>query len=262
MFRIFDQKSQEYDLPNKGIFIGSKSTTTAEYSTKQEVSFNLSERKDYQAYEYAVKWIAADRDITDQPEDDDIYIVWPIKESKCKALTLSASDFRRNYQKNGLQTIHKKSNTAEYSVWLFKRREIDEFFKEVMLKRHLTSCEREKIESLFKVEYKEGGKVLVYSTNYGRDERLRKRAIEKFKKEHDGKLYCAICDFSFLGKYGEEYIEVHHINPLSEDERGEHLATLDELICVCANCHRMMHHWKPALSPEDLKKRIRKYDTE
>lgn len=53
-FDIFIQKSQEYGLENHNLFIGSRSTTSAEYSTKQDVSFNLSERKNHQSYEYAV----------------------------------------------------------------------------------------------------------------------------------------------------------------------------------------------------------------
>ena len=94
MFKIFDEKSKEYGIDNENIFIRSKSISTIEYCTKQEVSFNLSERKNYQLYEYAVKWISSSKNISDQVADDDIYIVWPIKESKCRALTLSTSDFR------------------------------------------------------------------------------------------------------------------------------------------------------------------------
>ena len=40
-FRIFTEKSQEYDLDNHDLFIGSKSATPINYSVKQEISFNL-----------------------------------------------------------------------------------------------------------------------------------------------------------------------------------------------------------------------------
>ena len=259
IIKIFNQKSQEYGLDIQDAFIGSISTTPADYSTKQEVSFNLSERKNYQEYEYAVKWISPNKDVSNHSTDDDIYIVWPIKDSKCKALTLSASDFRRTYNKRGLQTIHKKSNSAEYDVWLFRKQYINEFFQKVMLKRHEIKVEIEETENPFETTYIEGGKTYVVGSYYERRAELRDAAIERFKSEHDGKLFCSICDFDFskrYGEYGSGFIEVHHIIPLSEDERGEHQATEDELICVCSNCHRMLHHRRPAIKPEELKKLV------
>ena len=259
IIEIFTQKSQEFGLDVPDAFIGSISTTPADYSTRQEVSFNLSERKNYQAYEYAVKWISSSKNASDYIDDNDIYIVWPIKDSKCKALSLSASDFRRTYEKNGLQTIHKKSNCAEYDVWLFRKHYINEFFQKVMLKRHEIIDETEEIEQPFETRYIEGGKTYVLGSYYERRPELRDKAIEKFQSEHDGRLFCSICYFDFskrYGEYGSGFIEVHHIIPLSEDERGEHQATEDELICVCSNCHRMLHHRRPAIKPEDLKKLV------
>lgn len=265
MFRIFIQKSQEYGLDNLNLFIGSRATTTAEYSTKQDVSFNLSERKDYQLYEYAVKWISSGKKVANQVEDDDIYIVWPIKDSKCKALTLSSSGFRRTYKKSGLQTIHKKSNTAEYEVWLFRKKDIDEFFQKIMLNNNSISSliEIEEIEHPFETKYNEGGKSYVLDSYYERNIKLREAAIDKFKTEHDGKLFCSICEFDFskkYGIYGTGFIEVHHIIPLSEDERDKHQATVNELICVCSNCHRMLHHERPAKKPEELKRLLLQND--
>ena len=81
-------------------------------------------------------------------------------------------------------------------------------------------------------------------------------------KEHYGAV-CQACKFSFSSKYGElgdGYIEVHHLNPLSERpelEWSDKLRTsLAEVTVLCANCHRMIHRKRPALSLEELKKRI------
>lgn len=69
--------------------------------------------------------------------------------------------------------------------------------------------------------------------------------------EHYGAV-CQICGFDFEKVYGkrdnaEPYIEIHHINPLAESsaEKGEHKVDyVNDLIPVCANCHRMLHHMK------------------
>jgi hypothetical protein len=75
-----------------------------------------------------------------------------------------------------------------------------------------------------------------------------------------GNYTCEVCDFNFLTHYGElgkGYAECHHRNPLSE--RPEELWTqqlttsLEDVAVVCANCHRMLHRRRPALSVEELK---------
>ncbi len=54
----------------------------------------------------------------------------------------------------------------------------------------------------------------------------------------------------------EEYIEAHHLVPLSfyaEDEIPE-LSPRDDFAVVCANCHRMLHRGD---APEDFKEFVR-----
>jgi len=81
-------------------------------------------------------------------------------------------------------------------------------------------------------------------------------------KKHYGYV-CQACGFNFRNKYGElgdRYIECHHLNPISvlfDARKSKRIKTsLEEVTVLCSNCHRMVHRHTPALSVEDLKKRI------
>lgn len=71
---------------------------------------------------------------------------------------------------------------------------------------------------------------------------------------------CECCGFDFSSVYGglgSNYIECHHLNPLSErppqawDE--DIRTTIDDVRMLCSNCHRMIHRRRPALTVEELK---------
>lgn len=96
------------------------------------------------------------------------------------------------------------------------------------------------------------------STRYERSHIARRLCLEHYG-DH---VVCQICGFDFEKTYGKRdnanpYIEIHHINPLAErsSENGEHKVDyVNDLIPVCANCHRMLHHLrKEVLHPYELK---------
>ncbi len=71
---------------------------------------------------------------------------------------------------------------------------------------------------------------------------------------------CQVCGFNFAETYGDlgrNYIEVHHVNPLAE-QGGEHIVNPEtDLVCLCANCHRMVHRDRhKVLSIDELKEII------
>lgn len=53
------------------------------------------------------------------------------------------------------------------------------------------------------------------------------------------------------GPRGVDFIECHHVKPLSEIEI-ERKTRLDDLALVCANCHRMIHAKRPWLTIKQL----------
>ncbi|MBF6149365.1 HNH endonuclease [Nocardia nova] len=88
---------------------------------------------------------------------------------------------------------------------------------------------------------------------YERDPKLRDAKL-KWSRRNRGSIACEVCQFDFEKFYpghGSGYAEVHHINPLHITQRVEN--TIDDLIVLCANCHRMIHRGGRALTPDELR---------
>lgn len=67
------------------------------------------------------------------------------------------------------------------------------------------------------------------------------KIIGEKKREaiRNGNLKCDVCSFSFIDTFNVEFIECHHITPISTT--GVRETILTDLALVCANCHRMLH---------------------
>lgn len=102
--------------------------------------------------------------------------------------------------------------------------------------------------------YKEGKCREVTINTYDRSSQARRDCI----KVHGHR--CAVCGFNFRRNYGpigHNYIEVHHLNPISK-AGGEHpINPKEDLRPVCANCHRMLHKRNPPFSIKELKTEIK-----
>jgi 5-methylcytosine-specific restriction protein A len=63
--------------------------------------------------------------------------------------------------------------------------------------------------------------------------------------EENGKLVCERCEMDPEATYGEEAgaacIEVHHHRTHVANMEPGHATSLDDLRCLCANCHRVLH---------------------
>ena len=99
------------------------------------------------------------------------------------------------------------------------------------------SAARELDDGRFTVE---GKQVLVTHVARERDTGLVKKAKRRFRRTH-GQLFCEACAFDFQSKYGslgKNFIEAHHLKPLTE---GSRRTSWKDLMMLCANCHRMVH---------------------
>lgn len=84
----------------------------------------------------------------------------------------------------------------------------------------------------------EGGKTARLVAFYERKPELRAAAI----KLHG--TTCKGCGFNFANIYGErgnDYIEVHHLVPISTYVEPTTIDPAKDLTVLCANCHRMVH---------------------
>lgn len=65
---------------------------------------------------------------------------------------------------------------------------------------------------------------------------------------------CAVCGFDFEEHYGElgkDFIEVHHIIPLSKIRKEYVINPTKDLVPLCSNCHSMIHRRRDDAMPLD-----------
>lgn len=91
-------------------------------------------------------------------------------------------------------------------------------------------------------EWAEGKPKRVTHLKRERSRTAAKAKRAQFIRQH-GRLFCERCKFEPSEKYGdagEACIEVHHTIPLAKVKGGQS-TRLDDLQCLCANCHRVVH---------------------
>lgn len=70
------------------------------------------------------------------------------------------------------------------------------------------------------------------------------RAKKSDFQKRNGKLFCELClldPMQVYGEHGAACIEVHHHETSLAEMQEGHITTLDQLKCLCANCHRIEH---------------------
>lgn len=96
----------------------------------------------------------------------------------------------------------------------------------------------------------EGAEKLQWSRRYERSRANRAIAIELHGTA------CNVCGFSFSSFYGNlanDYVEIHHLTPVSSMEGPRVVDPRTELVPLCANCHRAVHRRWPPFSPDELR---------
>lgn len=85
--------------------------------------------------------------------------------------------------------------------------------------------------------------------------------LARLAKEIHG-YRCQVCGFDYgavYGKLGRNYIEAHHLTPLSQlpPSQSLRLSPAEDFAVICANCHRMIHR---SGSPETFEEFVQLYN--
>ena len=102
------------------------------------------------------------------------------------------------------------------------------------------------------VSYIEGKPKITNHKTYDRSIPARQECIGYYGYD------CSVCGFNFettFGDLGKNYIEVHHLKQIADTGEEYRIEPIKDLRPVCANCHRMLHKQRPALSIEELSAR-------
>ena len=99
--------------------------------------------------------------------------------------------------------------------------------------------------------YFEGTKSKRFVNHYERSDKLRAETVK-----HHG-VKCKVCGFDFEEVYGErgkDFIEAHHLVPVSSLGKETEVDPKSDMTVLCSNCHRMVHRRKDhVLTPEELR---------
>lgn len=109
-------------------------------------------------------------------------------------------------------------------------------------------------------EAEEGRLLFRRHRTYERDARLRAKKKSQARAS-TGRLECEACGFDFehiYGQLGHDFIECHHLVPLSDT--GHRTTRLTDLALLCSNCHRMAHRHRPWPSVADLRLLLRSHE--
>lgn len=98
--------------------------------------------------------------------------------------------------------------------------------------------------------FSEGAMKTVVVNRYERDPKIKENVIAAYNDndvDPRNGYKCQVCGFDFEEAYGElgkNFIEVHHIVPLSKIKKIHKVNPKKDLIPLCANCHAMIHRMK------------------
>src|SRR5580765_6817525 len=98
------------------------------------------------------------------------------------------------------------------------------------------------------LKYSEGKPKKITTWTYDRSTEARNACVD-----HYGPI-CNVCGFQFstrYGNWGENYIEVHHVNPIADIKKEYKIDPVKDLRPVCSNCHKMLHRRKPPISIQE-----------
>lgn len=139
---------------------------------------------------------------------------------------------------------HEDYNPSNKVVWKL-RDQLAQALEELgMVDGQLSPSENDELTSAMLENTPEGKKVAYYTTRHERKAKNRRNAIRIHGKNCQGYGF----DFEKIyGEIGKGFIEVHHTKPLYKEDSEIEINPNTDLICVCSNCHRIIHRRKDSI---------------
>ncbi|UCZ54984.1 HNH endonuclease [Bacillus shivajii] len=154
--------------------------------------------------------------------------------------------------------VHYKEDRAKNDPWEKEpKQSLQKLFNKLDKKRLIEVVKQDILaeKSQYSSFYKDGEVKPYFRNRYERKGKNRLRAIEVHGTT------CIACGFDFekvYGEHGKDFIEVHHMKPLSTLDEAIEVDPKKDIVPVCANCHRMIHRKKDhVLSIEELKELLK-----
>jgi hypothetical protein len=122
----------------------------------------------------------------------------------------------------------------------------------------------DKIDTENPPEFRDGFEEGKYLERLHKSRERNSKLIREVKREalrRDGKLSCECCGLVFeeiYGDIGKEFIEAHHLKPISTLKPEGEKTKKEDIALVCSNCHEMLHKQRdPWLLKDKLKDLIK-----
>lgn len=117
-------------------------------------------------------------------------------------------------------------------------------------KNNSVSCSEVTTQPEVSNSFVEGNVFVCHCTGYERNREARKACLEHYGYK------CSVCGFDFEKEYGtigHEFIEVHHVVPVSSVGKQYIVDPVNDLRPLCSNCHSMIHRSSSVLTVDELK---------
>lgn len=105
-------------------------------------------------------------------------------------------------------------------------------------------------------DFEEGQRIFRESASLVRNPRL----VREAKRRANGR--CELCNLdtaSLDPEIGHKVLECHHLDPFAERRDDQISTSIDRVLVVCANCHRLLHARRhPAFTPTEIADRLRR----
>lgn len=142
------------------------------------------------------------------------------------------------------QLVHHQADIQDYNMVTQTLKQISLFLERQKAKAGKGSTKSPRPPKPPADEIEEGGVVSIHLDKRERNPEARKKCVKYYWDLHGGKIICECCGIDFnevYGKIGLGFIEVHHLDPISNYDETHKIDPVNDLIPLCSNCHSMIH---------------------